>query len=62
MPHKFWIAWSNHGITGTRQTTHMKAAQEANDLARQHPGIKFYVLEALDYRMAEWSPITTIKL
>jgi hypothetical protein len=62
MPHKFWIAWSNHGITGSRRTQYEYASNDANDLARKYPGKKFYVLEAKDWRMVELPPVITTKL
>ena len=62
MPKKFWIAWSNQGLEGTRRTNYEQAAADASNLARQYPGKKFYVLEALDYRMLELPPIIEYKL
>lgn len=62
MPKKFWIAWSNHGICGNRRTNYEDAAVDAGRLARSHPGVKFYVLEALDYRMVDLPPMSTVKL
>jgi hypothetical protein len=62
MPKKFWISWSNHGINGPRRTTYDYARQDADNLARQHPGMKFYVLEALDYRLVDLPPVITHKL
>lgn len=62
MPRKFWIAWSNCGMQGTRRTSYEQAASDADNLARQHPGKKFYVLEAMDYRVVELPPVITAKL
>jgi len=62
MPKKFWLVWSNSSWCGTRRTTYEHAKKDAEDLARQHIGIKFYVLEALDYRMVSPPPIVEVKL
>lgn len=65
MPQKFWMVWVHDTpTTKHRHPTLQIALQEADRLARlpENIGKKVYVLEALDYRYVEPTPLKRIFL
>ncbi len=59
MPVKFWMVWRHDTpTTNVRHPSHGLACQEADRIARKHPGYKVYVLEAIDYRWVQEAPLT----
>lgn len=64
-PQKFWMVWSEDSpTTKYRHPTKPIAQKEANRIAKlpENIGRKVYVLEAIDYRFVEASPLTTVDL
>jgi len=62
-PQKFWMVWMNNTPPPTkRHPSYQLAFEEADRIARKTPGKKVYVLEAMDYRWVEQSPLTYHKL
>jgi len=48
MKYKFWMVKAeNGGSPGKVHVTQESATEEAKRLAKQHPGARFYVLEAM---------------
>lgn len=46
---KFWMVWRENGdIPRYKHATEASAKQEAERLARNNPGVKFYVLVSVD--------------
>ena len=65
MPQKFWMVWlADSPTTRVRHPVKATAEKEADRIARlaTNIGKKVYVLEAVDFRFVEQSPLTTKKL
>ncbi len=59
MPQKFWMVWvKDTPTTRVRHPSHQLAFEEADRLARLNVGKKVYVLEAIDYRWVQKTPLT----
>jgi len=61
MPRMFWMVWLHDSpTTEHRHPTRESAELEADRIARlpENIGRKVYVLEALDYRFSEATPLT----
>ena len=65
MPTKFWMVWVHDTpTTKIRHPSRLLASQEADRLACLDPNVgkKVYVLEAMDYRWVEQTPLTHVTL
>ena len=65
MPKKFWMVWVQSTPTTERRHTSIEGAhREADRVARQpqNVGSKVYVLEAIDCRYIETTPLSRIEL
>ncbi|OZI59911.1 hypothetical protein [Bordetella genomosp. 11] len=49
--YEFWLVWNPHGNNPKcRHDMAETAAAEAERLAREHPGQRFYIVHAVEYR------------
>lgn len=57
---KYWIVYGEEGYQTTRFQQRPEATEHAKDMARQNPGIRFTVCEALYGYEIEEKPLRSI--